>query len=202
MLKSFLGLGLPLLGVCAVAGSALAQTAPLTASQKATLKSLGIAIAVPRAVPLGYTVSRVDVTPCPANAPREKKGICRFGPNYSIVYRNAAQKRCFAIEGTGGGVGGVGFEYEVPVDTPLWGRVSLRFGQQNGALKAPSKQQLASPQKNLLMDWGGTGAFYRLAGFEFIQEHRQRNAQSATQCQSSPTPNEAIKVMRSLTWLK
>ena len=204
MLKPFLIPGLALLGMFSIVGSTTAQTASLTARQKASLQSLGIPIVVPKDVPAGYVVSKVNVKPCPTNAPREKKGICRFGPDYSIVYRNAAKNSCFAIGGTGGGVGGVGFEYEVPVETPLFGQVSLQFGEQNGDLKSPTKQQLASPQKNLFMDWSGTGPFYHLVGADFVrgEYYGEQNNKPVSQCRNNITPNEAIRTIRSLTWLK
>jgi hypothetical protein len=196
-LKSFV----TALGAIAVVVDAVtAQTGSLNLQQQASLKSLGIAIAVPGFVPAGYTVSKVDIKPCPANTPRSGKGSCRFGPNYGIVYRNAQQDRCFAIEATGGGVGGVPAEYEVLVDTSLLGKVSLLFGQSNGKFKTPSKQQLASPQPNLLTDWGSSGPFYRIAGAEIVR--RSYYSKPVSQCRNTIAPNDAIKIMRSLAWLK
>jgi hypothetical protein len=119
------------------------QAGGLSPSQQATLKSLRISIAVPT-VPAGYTVSKVDVKPCPANAPQSEKGVCRFGPQYGIVYRDVKQDRCFAIEATGGGVGGVPAEYESKINVPLLGETSMLFGSQNGEFKTPSAQQLNS----------------------------------------------------------
>lgn len=205
MSKSIFGLMTAVLGVFSVAVyPTAAQTGNLSTQQQASLKALGIAIAVPSSAPAGYTVSKVDVKPCPSKAPREGKGVCRFGPNYGIIYRNAKQDRCFAIEATGGGIGGVPAEYEVPVATSLWGQVSLLFGQSNGALKTPSRQQLASPQPNLLSDWAGTGPFYRIAGADIVRRsyYGERNGKSVAQCRNTITPNDATKILRSLTWLK
>ncbi|MBW4445203.1 MAG: hypothetical protein KME10_29310 [Plectolyngbya sp. WJT66-NPBG17] len=176
------------------------QPGTLTPKQQASLKSLGIAIAVPSFIPAGYTVSKVEVKPCPANAPRSDKGTCRFGPQYGIVYRNAQQDRCFAIEATGGGIGGVPAEYEVKINTQLLGETSLLFGQQNGEFKTPSSQQLNSPQPNLLTDWAGVGPFYRISGAEVVQKSYYKSA--STQCRNTITPNEATKIVRSLSWLK
>ncbi|MEP0919661.1 hypothetical protein NC981_22795 [Leptolyngbya sp. DQ-M1] len=187
-------------GVGIAFGQPANQSGSLTPKQQASLKSLGIAIAVPSFIPAGYTVSKVEVKPCPANAPRSDKGTCRFGPQYGIVYRNAQQDRCFAIEATGGGIGGVPAEYEVKINTQLFGETSLLFGQQNGEFKMPSSQQLNSPQPNLLTDWAGVSPFYRISGAEIVQKSYYKGA--SAQCRNTITPNEATKIVRSLSWLK
>jgi hypothetical protein len=180
------GVGIPL----------TAQTETLTPQQQASLKSLRIAIAVPSSVPADYTVSKVDVKPC--------EGKCRFGPDYGIVYRNAKQDKCFAIEATGGGVGGVPGGYEFPVETPLFGRVSLLFGEQTGDFKTPSAQQLSTPQPNLLNDWafapGSTSPFYRIVGADIVRQTYYGG--KTNQCRNTITPNEAAGILRSLSWLK
>jgi hypothetical protein len=190
--------------VSIVANSTTAQSANLSVQQQASLKSLGIAIAVPNYIPAGYAVSKVTVEPCPTNAPRTNQGTCRFGPNYGIVYRNVQTDRCFVIEATGGGIGGVPAEYQVPVTTKLFGKVSLLFGKDSGVFKTPSKQQLASPQPGLLSDWGGNGPFYRIGGADHTRRvyYSERPEKTVSQCRNTITPNEGIQVMRSLTWLK
>lgn len=172
----------------------------LSAEQQAKLKALGIAIAVPSVVPADYTVHKVETEPCAANEPRSDKGVCRFGPQYAIVYRNAKTDRCFAIEATGGGVGGVPAEYEVKINTELLGETSLLFGQQNGAFKTPSAQQLNSDQPNLLTDWAGEGPFYRIAGADTVRQLYDKGA--STQCRNTIAPAQAIQFVQSLTWLK
>jgi hypothetical protein len=181
-----------------------ATPAVLTAPQQTALKALGIKIAVPSAVPAGYTISKVEVKPCPAQTPRSATGTCRFGPNYGIVYRHAKQDRCFAIEATGGGIGGVPAGYGVSVNTALLGQVTLLFGAPNAALKQPSTPQLAAPQPNLLSDWGGTGPFYRIAGADLVRPtyYGEREGKSVAQCRNTITPNEAMTIMQSLSWLK
>jgi len=175
------------------------QTGGLSPSQQATLKSLGIAIAVPT-VPAGYTVSKVDVKPCPANAPRSGKGVCRFGPQYGIVYRDVKQDRCFAIEATGGGVGGVPAEYESKINIPLLGETSMLFGSQNGEFKTPSAQQLNSPQPNLISDWAGVSPFYHIVGADFVRQTYYKG--NPNYCHNTITPNQAIQIVQSLSWLK
>jgi hypothetical protein len=179
-------------------------TANLTVQQQKTLTSLGIAIAIPSFVPTGYTISKIETKPCLANAPRHAKGTCRFGPSYGIVYRHAQQNRCFAIEATGGGIGGVPAEYEMPIDTPLLGKVSLLFGASNGAFKKPSPQQLATAQPRLLTDWGGTGPFYRIVGADFVRQsyYGERKGKSVAPCRQTITPNEATQIIKSLSWLR
>ncbi|WP_206756096.1 hypothetical protein [Phormidium sp. FACHB-592] len=175
------------------------QTGGLSPSQQATLKSLGIAIAVPT-VPVGYTVSKVEVKPCPANAPRSEKGVCRFGPQYGIVYRDVKQDRCFAIEATGGGVGGVPAEYESKINIPLLGETSMLFGSQNGEFKTPSAQQLNSPQRNLISDWAGASPFYHIVGADFVRQTYYKG--NPNYCLNTITPNQAIQIVQSLSWLQ
>lgn len=183
---------------------AAAQAAALTTQQKAKLKSLGIKVAVPAYVPAGFRVDKVQVEPCPAGVPRSSKGTCRFGPNYGIVYRHA-NNTCFAIQETGGGIGGPAYDYAFPVNTPLFGQVFLQFGQNTDQQpQSPTQQQLASPQKNLFMDWGGDGPFYRLIGADFVRStyYGERPGKPVSQCRNTITPQAAAKIVRSLTWLK
>jgi hypothetical protein len=186
-----------------------AAASTLTIEDQTALKALGIAIAVPTDVPPGYTVSQVKLDPCPADSPRSAEGVCRFGPDYGIVYRNATQDSCFAIEATGGGVGGPGAEYRLPFSIPLFGDGALQFGEGRESTKTPSAEQLDSPQPNIYTDWGSkdggtSGPFYRLAGADGVRGAYlgERDGQPATQCQNTITPNEAVKITQSLTWLE
>lgn len=202
----------PLLIISAIAAGiavvqftlAASRTPTLTNQQKATLKALGIKIALPAYVPAGFRVDKVQVEACPSGVPRSATGTCRFGPAYGIVYRSA-NNTCFAIEATGGGIGGPAYDYAFPVDTQLFGQVSLQFGQNTDKQPQPAtEQQLASPQKNLFMDWGGDGPFYRLIGADFIRNtyYGERPGKSVTHCRNTLTPQEAAKIVRSLEWLK
>lgn len=182
--------------------SATAAEAPTLSTQdRTTLKALGIKIAVPTYVPTGYTVRKVEVEPCPEGSPLSPKGTCRFGPTYSIAYRNAVAKdSCFfAVRATGGGIGGPSGEYRTPpVSTRLLGDVAALFGKSDNSAKVPSAAQLNSPQPGLMTDWGSedggkSGPFYRVIGHP---------VEPAPECQNTITPNEVIKIMQSLTWLK
>lgn len=184
---------------------AVPQPSLLTVQQQARLKALGIKIAVPGYVPSGFKVVKVETQPCPVNIPRSKTGTCRFGPGYGIVYRHQQQNACFAIEETGGGIGGPAYNYGFPVATKLFGQTSIQFGQHsNKAPRRPTQQQLALPQQNLFMDWGGAGPFYRLIGADFVRStyYGERWNRPVTQCRKDITPKEAEKIVRSLTWLK
>lgn len=185
------------------------EASTLTTKDQTALKALGIAIAVPTDLPTGYRVSQVKLEPCPADSPRSPEGTCRFGPQYGIVYRNATTDSCFAIEAVGGGVGGPVGEYRMPFSTPLFGIVALNFGKSDSSAKTPSAAQLNSPQSGLLTDWGSENGrelapFYRLIGADLVRAAylNERAGTPATQCRNTITPNEAIKIMQVLTWLK
>ncbi|MBD1842634.1 hypothetical protein H6F89_04255 [Cyanobacteria bacterium FACHB-63] len=180
---------------------ATAADAPTLSTQDQTkLRALGIKIAVPTYVPTGYTVRKVEVEPCPAGSPRSPKGTCRFGPTYRIAYRNAVPKdSCFfAIEATGGGVGGPIREFATPVNTRLFRNASLYFGKSELSSKTASTAQLKSPQPALISDWGSedggkSGPFYHVIGHLL---------KPAPECGNTITPNEVIKIMQSLTFLE
>ncbi|MFM7886492.1 MAG: hypothetical protein ACKPCM_07350, partial [Pseudanabaena sp.] len=98
----------------------------LNNQQKLLLKSLGIAIALPSYVPKGFRVADVQVTPCPANAPQNAKGVCRSGPSYTIVYHNW-QNNCFEVNAIGGGIGGPDGKYSRKVNSAILGEVDLNI---------------------------------------------------------------------------
>jgi hypothetical protein len=198
------------------ANAASAQASTLTLEDQTALQALGIAIVVPADVPPGYTVSQVKLDPCPADSPRSAGGVCRFGPGYGIVYRNATTDSCFAIEATGGGVGGGYGEYILPFSTPLFGDGAVEFserrdsGERPDTLgKTPSAEQLDSPQAAISTDWqskdgGMSGPLYRLVGADGVRTAYlgERDGQPAAQCQNTITPNAAIKIVQSLTWVE
>lgn len=188
----------------------VAEASMLTTKDQTALKALGIAVAVPTDIPTGYAVSQVELEPCPADSPRSAEGTCRFGPQYGIVFRNAAKDSCFAVEAVGGGIGGPSGEYRLPFSTPLFGDGALQFGETGDrSAKMPSAEQLDSPQLDLLTDWsskdsGKSAPFYHLIGADGVRAEylNERDGKPATQCRNTITPNEAIKIAQSFTWLK
>lgn len=179
-----------------------AQKSDLTPSHISSLLSLGIKIAIPSYVPPGFTVTEVKIEPCPPEAPRTTNNTCRFGPQYGIIYQNT-DNACFAIEGTGGGIGGVAYEYVFPVETALFGEVYIQFGEFLGEAKKPSEQQLKYAQNNLFMDWEGDGPFYRFIGADFIRStyYGEKKSHLVSECKNDITPAEATKIVQSLEWL-
>lgn len=191
-----------------VCSATAAATPTLTPKDQAALKALGIAIAVPANVPSGYTVSQVKLEPCAAGSSRSPKGVCRFGPQYGIFYRNAAKDSCFAIQSVGGGLGGPAWEYSLPIRSSLLKNTAVLFGKVPAtASKTPSAAQLNLPQPNLRTEWASTddqGPFYSVVGADYVRREflNERPGKPASQCRNTITPNEAIKIMQSLTWLK
>ncbi|MEM9979070.1 MAG: hypothetical protein AAF808_15700 [Cyanobacteria bacterium P01_D01_bin.2] len=158
----------------------LAQLSPDAANQ---LVDLGIDIAVPTYLPPTMVLASYG-----AGEASEGPG---GGPFYWLVYRDG-QDRCFAIEYTSGGIGGISLENQESLELPLFGEgYSLYHGQfPNGA-----EENLSQP--DLFTDWlAGTDGFYRLAGAGLI------NAQNYDQgdC-SNITVDEAIAVAESLIYL-
>ncbi|MFM7601320.1 MAG: hypothetical protein ACKO7R_09005 [Pseudanabaena sp.] len=66
----------------------------LSDSQKASLKSLGIKVAIPKYVPQGFRVATIRTEPCRDGERADANGVCRFRPGYTVLYRNA-QNHCF-----------------------------------------------------------------------------------------------------------
>lgn len=193
---------LAVIGVSCILYPANAQKIDLTSSQISSLLSLGIKIAIPSYIPPGFVVNEVKIEPCPQEVKRTAKNTCRFGLQYGIIYRNV-DNSCFAIEGTGGGIGGVAYEYGFPVETSLFGQVYIRFGKGIDEVKKPSEQQLKIPQNNLSMDWVGDSPFYRLIGAYFIRStyYGERKSHPFSECKNDITPTEAKKIVESLQWL-
>ena len=84
-----------------VVGSAPAS-AGLSEAQKTSLNELSIPVVIPAYVPQGFQLSEAIVNSCTAGSPRTS--LCREGPHYTLVYRNA-QNTCFLVRAVGGGVG-------------------------------------------------------------------------------------------------
>jgi hypothetical protein len=175
----------------------------LNTTQTSQLRSLGIKIAVPLAVPAGFHVEKVSVTPCPVAAHRSTTGTCRFGPAYAIVYRNT-NDGCFAVEETGGGIGGVSYTYAFEVPTSSFGTVTVQFGQFTSARpQKPSSEQIASPQHGLFTEWAGGGPFYRVIGADWVRTtyYGEKRGKPAQLCRGEVTPALVAQIVKSLHWL-
>jgi len=150
-------------GVIALTASAAATAGELTAKQAASLDALGIRVAVPTYVPPGFALEEVKTTPCATRVRRGSSGTCSGGPDYFVRYHKGSS--WFAMEGTGGGIGGTSLTYKTPVTTKAFGKVDLRFGAgPDGVGFAPSAAQMHAVQNELYCDWLGSGPFYHLIG--------------------------------------
>lgn len=178
-----------------VAQGAAAVVLPRSARNK--LKSLGIPIAVPTYLPSRYEFETVITEPCRPGEQVNDKGVCRFGPTYSIVYSNDDQS-CFVVEATGGGIGGVASDYIHSFSIPLFSQeTSVSFGKlglSGGLPKRATASDLRKTYDVVYGDWLGTSPFYRVSNFY---------PKSVRGCISRRglTPLEAQKVTQSLRWL-
>ncbi|WP_413165175.1 hypothetical protein ACL6C3_02885 [Capilliphycus salinus ALCB114379] len=160
--------------------------AGLTENQIKLLKSLDRKIAVPAYIPEGFRVADVQIKSCP-----DDPSSCRFGPSYAIVYRGE-NNSCFAIEATGGGIGGPVLEYELPINSPVFGNSRLYYGRFYHEMREGN----ASP--TIFSDWLGDVAnnpsllFVRFAG--------SGASQSVQNC-NNISPEEAVKVTESLVFI-
>ena len=74
-------------------GNAPASTG-LSEAQKTSLSELGILALIPAYVPQGFQLAEANANACTAGSPRSS--LCREGPHYTLVYRNA-QNTCFLV---------------------------------------------------------------------------------------------------------
>jgi hypothetical protein len=160
---------LALLAAATIAVSAPASASPgtdLTAQQDASLRALGIRVAVVTYIPAGYAIEDVTITPCAHRARRAGNGTCSEGPDYILRYYKGSS--WFAIEGTGGGLGETRLTYKTFVKTQIFGTVPLRFGPgPDGIGLPPSAAQLRAAQNEVYCDWlasGPSGPFYHVIG--------------------------------------
>jgi hypothetical protein len=172
-----------------VAGAVMALSTPASAApggdlssrQTSTLDELGIRVAVPTYVPAGYVLEEVKTTPCASSSRRSSNGTCSTGPDYFVRYHKGSS--WYAMEGTGGGIGGTSLTYKTPVTTKAFGVVDLRFGSgPDGVGLAPSGAQMHAMQNELYCDWLGSGPFYHLIGERI-------------------SPDVMAKVLASVEWL-
>jgi hypothetical protein len=179
------------------ASSVHAQSGPslLSASQQKSLKSLGIKIAIPQYVPQGFRVVSVKTEPCRAGSSVNANGVCRFGPNYTVVFGNA-ENHCFAVDATGGGLGGPDGRYTRKVNTKLLGKVDVNVGTGSGETMTTAIAN--TPQEHVWTFPAGKSPFYSVGT---TIDNRIR---STTTCSKEAfmTPNELIKIVQSLEWVR
>jgi hypothetical protein len=167
------------------------------------LQALGIPIAVPNYLPSGYRFLSVVTEPCRPDSNVNANGVCRFGPSYSIVYINA-NRSCFVVEATGGGVGGPSAEYVHSFTAPLFQQsvqASISFGRRDKYGGIPKKATAADLSKTydvVYGEWLGTSPFYRVSSF-YPRSVSACNSQNNRY--GSLTPLEAQRVTQSLRWL-
>lgn len=168
----------------------------LSTSQKASLKSLGIQIAIPKYVPQGFRVTAIRTEPCRAGDRRDANGVCRFGPEYTVLYRNS-QNHCFVVNAVGGGIGGPSGQYTRAVNTRLLGSVDVNVGRGMGE---PITEAIANTPQALLWTFpAGNSPFYQVA----TRQGRGDRIESTATCSTRAfmTPNELTKIVQSLDWL-
>ena len=172
----------------------------LPPKQKEALRSLGIKIAVPSYIPNGFRVSDVQITPCPANAKKNASGVCRFGPSYTIIYRNP-DNNCFEVNAIGGGIGGPDGKYSRKVNSKILGEVDLNISIANGFSSQPISEAMGKlPQANMWTFPAGSSPFYQVATIEGKAVRKGKS----TFCSDTAhmTPNELTKIVQSLDWLR
>lgn len=162
-----------------------------------SLKSLGIKVALPQYVPQGFRVALVRTEPCRRGDRIDANGVCRFGPDYTVVYRNA-QSQCFGVSATGGGLGGPSGRYTREINSRLLGKVDVNIGTGNGD---PITGAIArTPQKNVWTFPAGNSPYYSV---RTIDDRIPGWLSSETTCKNTAfmTPNELIEIVQSLEFL-
>lgn len=176
------------------------NTNGLNERQIATLKSLGIAIAVPSYIPKGFHVSDVQITPCPADAKKDTNGVCRFEPSYTIVYRNL-KNNCFEVNAIGGGIGGPDGKYSRKVNSQILGEIDLNIDVSRGQSSQPISESLGkSPQANMWTFPAGNSPYYQVATIE--GKRFQNDKSTFCSYKAYMTPDELTKIVQSLEWLR
>jgi len=167
----------------------------LSASQQRSLKSLGIKIAIPQYVPQGFRVVSVKTEPCRRGDRIDANGVCRFGPDYTVVYGNA-RNHCFAVSAIGGGLGGPSGRYTREVNSKILGKVDVNVGMGSGERMTAAIAN--TPNENVWTFPAGKSPFYS------VGTTIDNRARAATTCNKAAfmTPNELIKIVQSLEFLR
>ncbi|OUL30481.1 hypothetical protein BV378_03970 [Nostoc sp. RF31YmG] len=179
----------------------------LSSAQRASLKALGIRVAVPTYIPRGFKISQVIAERCLSNQPHRE--LCSEGPYYSIIYRDYTNT-CLLINAFSGGVGGGDDEYQFSTKTKLLGEITIGFNPVRGSGKIPTQQQLGKVPKpeQLMVPQPELSSFpamsvaqrspYYNAVSSGSQYYRQTYGCGKNR---SITPLELEKILQSLIWL-
>ncbi|PZV06035.1 MAG: hypothetical protein DCF22_24250 [Leptolyngbya sp.] len=138
------------------------------------LRSLGMRVAMPMNVPSGMKLTSIAGRSDP-----------RFGRGYLLIYRGGS--KCFAVEGTSGGIGGVsaGTAGSFKVQNPAMGK---------GAIEV---QKPGEPAPLLIGQWMSRGPFYRVVGANYT---RDGLGSDLANCQDL-SAKKAVAVSESLRFL-
>ena len=152
----------------------------LSKAQIQLLKALGLRIAVPSYVPLGFKLEKVEA--------ELEQNIRVGGISYRIIYKkyepDSRKTFCFAIEATNGGIGDLPMgKRSYPVHSPVLGKSSLEYGIYGNASKT-----------TFLGNWLGSnkGPFYRFVGADVVS--------SLSRC-NNISFQEAVRISESLHYL-
>lgn len=159
------------------------STARFSPKQLQILKSVGIKIVVPTYIPSNFKVESVRNT-----SDKNYQG-------YRVIYRRK-NNFCFSIEATTGGVGdSTDLEHSLPYNSPLFGKGILYYGNNtdNYLRKQPRLYEMTTPW----MTAKNFPAFYSFNGANWFSEEKVK-----PRCNKDISPTEAIKVIKSLQYLK
>lgn len=158
--------------------SAQSNSLELSDAQLQLLKALKLKIVLPRYVPAGFSLTKVEV---------EQLSQTRFGgQRYNVVYEKynseASIRYCFSIEAVPDGVGGLPLgQQSFPVRNPALGESSIEYGSYGQANKM-----------TLLGNWLGQGPFYRFVGAGVLP--------GASSCDNI-SAEEAVRISESLRFI-
>ncbi|WP_163685960.1 hypothetical protein [Leptolyngbya iicbica] len=153
----------------------------ITPAQTAQIRALGLPLVLPTAIPDEFAVVQLLT-----------QSDERFG-GYQVLYRDGSD-RCFLIEYTMGGIGGIPpTENRLPLTPPILTDDTAEYGLNYGLYDDPALRQ-QSPAPLLISDWLPVeGGFVRLSGAALINS----TLSPEVPC-TNLAPEAAIAVINSL----
>ncbi|HEY9813974.1 MAG TPA: hypothetical protein V6D31_10650 [Candidatus Sericytochromatia bacterium] len=159
------------------------STARFSPKQIQILKSVGMKIAVPTYIPLGFKIESLS-----NNSDKYYKG-------YTVIYKRN-DNSCFSIEAITGGIGGEpDLEHTLPYNSPLFGKGTLNYGKYTDIYLR--KQFPLSQMTTGWMEPKNFQAFYRFNGANWYSSDKAK-----PKCNKDIPPTEAVKIINSLQYLK